>query len=204
MKQSVATVLLLAVVAGCDGVVIWLNNEPAGNHREPASRLRAYPKYKPQIPRIDIERSLRQVNWVGRQGEGSCTHATLVMILRHQGRVDAAARWRRKYGGGETFQSLSAKLDAERVRWAGTYRQNDVHFLEWAVATRRGCLVTCKGGAHAVLLIHLDKKHAGLIDDNRPDEVIWASRQRFLSEWFNSNSWAMTILGTPPSPKPCS
>jgi hypothetical protein len=126
------------------------------------------------------------------------------MILRHQGREDFAAYWRQKYSDGEVFRTLAAKLDAEGVRWAGTYKQNDVAFLEWAIATRRGCLVTCKGGAHAVLLVHLDKKRAGLIDNNRPDEVIWVPRQRFLSEWFNSRSWGMTVVGVPPALSPLS
>ena len=102
------------------------------------------------------------------------------------------------------FQAWRQKLNAERFRWAGTERRNDVAFLQWAVATGRGCLVTCKGGEHAILLVHLDKKYAGLIDNNRPQKIIWVSRRRFLSEWFNSNSWGITILGTPPAPNPCS
>jgi hypothetical protein len=203
MKRLFVIAVLLVTATGCDGIVIdWGGAKPLVP--TPARPPREYPKYKPRIPRINIERSLRQQNWAGREGEGSCTHATLIMILRHQGRADAAAYWRRKYGDGENFQSLSAKLNAERFRWAGTQRRNDVAFLQWAVATKRGCLVTCKGGKHAILLVHLDKKYAGLVDNNNPQKTIWVSRQRFLSEWFNSNSWGVTILGTPPALRPCS
>lgn len=203
MKRLFVIALLLFSIAGCDGIVIDLGGAKPGAP-VPVRPLREYPAYAPQVPRVNIEKPLRQPNWVGRDGEGSCTHATLIMILRHQGRMDAAAHWKRKYGDGETFRTLSAKLNAEGIRWAGTHRQYDVSFLEWAVATRRACLVTCKGGTHAVLLVHLGRQGAGLIDNNRPDELIWVSRQRFLSEWFNSNSWGMTILGTPPAPRPYS
>ena len=93
MKRLFVIALLLVTLAGCDGVVIDLGGiKPLVP--TPARPTRQYPKYKPQIPRINIERPLRQQNWVGREGEGSCTHATMIMILRHQGLEQAAAYWR--------------------------------------------------------------------------------------------------------------
>lgn len=196
--------LLLACMLGCDTEIKIDLGSGFDRVVSPVRPFLEYPEYEPQIPRIDIEKELRQKNWRGPEGEGSCTHATILTILRHLGQEELADDWRQKYGDGEYFESLAAKLDSEGVRWAGTYRKNDVPFLEWAISTHRGCLVTCKGGAHAILLVHLDQHRAGLIDNNRPDELLWVSRPQFLSEWVNSSSWAMTIVATPPCPRPYS
>lgn len=198
MKRFLCAILLVCLT-GCD-LEIQIDLPGINQPIRPSIN---YPEYEPQVPRINIEKYLRQKNWIGYRGGGSCTHACLTMILRHQGRMDAADYWKRKYGDGETFDSLTAKLDAEGFRWVGTCRENDVAFLEWTVATRRGALVTCRGGAHAILLVHLDQDWAYLIDNNFPNREIKVPRQQFLSEWVNSNSWGITILGTPPPLEPC-
>jgi hypothetical protein len=90
------------------------------------------------------------------------------------------------------------------VRYAYTTGENDLSFLEWAVNTRRGCGVTVKGGAHMVLLVHLDAKRAGILDNNFPKEIRWVPRETFLAEWYASQSWAVTPVYVPPPPLPCS
>lgn len=149
---------------------------------------------------IVLPPNIRQENWVGDRGEGSCVHATTVMLFRYQRQYELADYWRRSYQNGETWYGLVAKMEQAKVRWAGTYNKQDVKFLEWAMRTRRGCMVTTQEAAHMILLVHLDSKVAGVIDNNDPSRVIWKSRSQFLAEWYASNSWALTPVYTPPPP----
>lgn len=149
---------------------------------------------------IDIPINIRQRNWTGPNGEGSCVHATTIMLLRYQRRYALADYWKSHYNSGETFSGLAEKLDANGVRWAGTYQQKNVSFLEWAIRTRRGAMVTTMQGQHMILLVHLDSKVAGLIDNNNPNKIIWKKREVFLADWYASNSWGLTIVGSPPPP----
>jgi len=153
-------------------------------------------------PAVNVPLALRQSNWLGSEGSGSCVHATTITLLRWQGRNRMADHWRATYGNGEWADALAAKFDREGVRYAYTSNQNDVNFLEWACKTRRGCGVTCMGGSHCIALVHLDAKWAGLIDDNDTSKIIWVPRETFLAEWRTSNSWAFAVLYAPPAPLP--
>jgi len=124
----------------------------------------------------------------------------MTMLLRYQRQYRLADYWRANYQNGETFPGLTTKLEKHGVKWAGTYNENNVKFLEWAMRTRRGCMVTTQGGVHMILLVHLDSRVAGIIDNNDPDKVIWKTRTQFLDEWYASNSWALTPVYTPPPP----
>ena len=197
--KRILCVIFLVCLSGC-GLQIQIDRPGIAPPRPEIK----YPEYEREYPTVNIEKYLRQRNWIGREGQGSCTHASLIMLMRHMGKTEAAEYWRQKYGDGETFDSLTAKLDSEGFRWAGTCREHDTNFLEWAIATRRAALVTCKGGAHAILLVHLDKNWAGIVDNNAPEKIIWVPRKQFLSEWGSSNSWGITLVYSPPPPRPCS
>lgn len=160
-----------------------------------ASAIRA------ETPQVNLPQSIRQHNWIGNQGQGSCVHASMVMLLRWQRHYELADWWRRSYANGENWNGLTSKANQAGVRWAGTINQQNVAFLEWACKTRRGCMVTCQDAEHMVILVHLDDKWAGIIDNNAPERVIWKSRQDFLTEWNASYSWALTPVYTPPPPK---
>lgn len=153
-----------------------------------------------QTPAVNVPPAIRQENWVGWKGEGSCVHATMTMLLRYQRQYALADYWRKHYQNGETYEGLTAKLEQHKIRWAGTNGQNNVKFLEWAIRTKRGCMVTTMQGEHMILLVHLDSKTAGVIDNNDPSRVIWKTRQDFLAEWYASGSWALTPVYTPPPP----
>ena len=159
-------------------------------------------------PVVNLPTELREENWLGPRGEGSCVHATMVMLLRWQQETSLAAHWRRTYGDGEYADStwseqhnLANRLDQENVRYAYTI-DGDVDFLEWALKTRRGCGVTVLGGRHMVALVHFDGQWAGLLDNNAPEKIVWVSRGKFLAEWKNSNGWAVTPVYTPAPPMP--
>lgn len=154
--------------------------------------------YQGQYPAVDIPREFRQRNW----GSGSCVHASFIMLLRAQRKFELAEWWRQNNEGGEWPEDMAAKLDAKGVRYAYTAGKGDVKFLDWAVKTHRGCGVTVRAGSHMIILIHFDKKWAGLIDNNSPEEIIWVPRKAFIAEWLNSNSWAITPIYRPGPPMP--
>ena len=71
-----------------------------------------------EYPTVNLPVSLRQSNWLGNKNEGSCVHATMISLLRWQGRLGTADYWRQHYGNGEWPEDLAAKFDHEGVRYA--------------------------------------------------------------------------------------
>lgn len=204
MRRFLGVLVLFFALTGCNGVTIDM-----GNWNLPTTvthQIPQYPIFQMEYPTVSIEHVFREKNWLGPGGEGSCVHASMIMLFRWQGRSDLGDLWRRTYADGEGTlgTSLAAKFDKEGVRYAYTTGERDLSFLEWAVATRRGCGVTVKGGAHMVILIHLDADRAGILDNNFPEELRWVPRETFLEEWYSSQSWAVTPVYTPPPPLPCS
>jgi hypothetical protein len=167
-----------------------------------AGQLPATYKANKERPVVNPPAAIRQGNWYGDKDEGSCVHATMVTLLRWQGRYAMADHWRRTYGNASGPEDLAAKLDREHIRYAYTFEQRDVGFLEWACRTRRGCGVAIQGGQHMIALVHLDAQWAGLLDDNATDHYIWVPRERFIAEWLASDSWAVTPLYAPAAPLP--
>jgi hypothetical protein len=150
-----------------------------------------------EIPTVNLPSPLRCPNW----GGGSCVHASTVMLLRWQGQHEMADWWRANYQGGEYADRLHQRLDAAHLRYAYTTR-GDEAFVNWALRTRRGCGITYWPG-HAVNLVHLDEVWAGLLDNNRLDNVIWIPRSEFVSQWRHYGGWAWTLVYSPPPPLPC-
>lgn len=207
MKRIVlAVILCLTLSSGCDqtltidfGTGGAIFNTIVDNRPNVV-----YPEYEGEFPTVNLDKALRQENWLGNENEGSCVHATFMMLLRWQGRDDLADYWKANYENGEWPIGLADKCDMEGIKYAYTSMENDVSFLEWACNTRRGCGVTVKEGAHMVMLVHLDAERAGILDNNHPGEIKWVARDEFIAEWMNSRSWAVTpIMGPPPSPLPC-
>jgi len=162
-----------------------------------------YPDYTIERPTVNLEEAFREENWLGPQGEGSCVHATQIMLFRWQGRFDLADYWKANHADGEYSSALSAKMDAAGVRYALTDRENDESFLEWACETRRGCGVAVHNRAHMVMLVALTDTEACILDNNFPDEFKWMPRATFMADWKSSGSWAVVpIVGSPPPPLP--
>lgn len=204
MRRLLLILLLLLPLSGCDEAVTIDWGVPAINGPVmPGRPIYDYPGYEAERPTVNLEEALREENWFGPQKEGSCVHATMIMLFRWQGHFTLADHWRETYCDGEWAENLAVKFDKEGVRYAFTVGKKDVSFLEWACSTRRGCGVTVKGGVHMVMLVHLDHEWACILDNNFPDAFKWVPRETFLSEWYNSNSWAVTpIMGPPPPPLP--
>lgn len=185
--------ILVLLLAGCDGGI---------NVSGPNDAVATV-----ELPTVNLPVSLRQENWLGNRGEGSCVHATLISLFRWQGRYWMANHWRAKYSAGEVADetwnrgsnNLRVKLEHEGIRYA--YVTNgDESFLDWACSTRRGCGVTVNGGKHCVALVHFDETWACLMDNNSIDKYIWVEREIFLSEWRASRGWAFAVLYCPSPP----
>ena len=159
------------------------------------------PRVASELPTVNVPAAMRQGNWRGQHGQGSCVFATMISLLRWQGRINTADNIRQTLGDGSYPDDLAWKLDRKGVRYA--YVTNgDMNFLEWSVRTRRGCGITVMGGAHMVALVHLDAKWAGILDNNRVGQIIWIPRETLVAEWKASYGWAVTPIYTPAAPLP--
>jgi hypothetical protein len=132
----------------------------------------------------------------------------MTMAFRWMLEDDIATYWRSNYADGEYASdewnygsNLARKFDDNDIRYAFT-TDPDVSFLEWAIATRRGCGITVMSGKHMVYLVDLTPTEAAIIDPNQIDRVIWVDRQRLESEWLASNHWAVTPCLSPAPPLP--
>jgi len=187
VKRLLVALVLCISLAGCEGDF---------NPVQPVK-----PAVNKERPLVNIPMALRQRNWLGNQREGSCVHATMISLMRWQGRTRLADKWKQMYANGEWTTGLASMFDREGVRYAYTDK-GDVNFLEWASRTRRGCGITIQGGAHMVALVHLDDKWACLLDNNSISKYKWVSRESMIAEWKASYGWAVTPIYTPAAPKP--
>jgi len=153
--------------------------------------------YGQEYPTVNVPPALRQRNYSG----GSCVHATLISLLRWQGQLGVAKDWRRKYSGGEYPYTFAGKLARENIRYAYT-TDGDVKFLEWAIATRRGCGIDIYDGRHMVALVYLDAEWAAILDNNDISEFIWIPRETLITAWQAGKGWAVAPIYSPAAPLP--
>lgn len=162
-----------------------------------------------EIPTVAIPRDLYQKNWSNWRRQGSCVHASIVMLLRWQGRSDWADYWRSQYSGGAKPSTINKLMTRHGLSYAETVGKKDVSFLEWSLRTRRGCVVSVRNGPlygyrgpinHVVLLVHMDDRVVGILDNNHGYKIKWVWRDAFLKDWFSFYSWGFTPLLDSPAP----
>ena len=145
-------------------------------------------------PVMNLPVAARCRNYAG----GSCVIASTISLLRWQGLDELAERFRRLYSGGQSADSLHAKLDANHLRYAFTTR-GDVRFLEWAIRTRRGAGITFYP-MHFVNLVDLTPTHVVLLDNNCVERYITLPRREFEDRWRAYGGWATTVVYAPAPP----
>ena len=195
-------ILTLLLFVGCDQTVTIDLRIDLGNLSFIPNQNYDYPDYEVERPKVNLETIFREENWLGPQREGSCVHATFIMLLRWQGQFEMADYWKANHADGEYASNLADKMDAAGVRYAYTDGKKDVSFLEWSCATRRGCGVAVKNRAHMVLLVALNDEWACILDNNHIKNFKWVKRDVFMKDWLSSGSWAVTAVYTPPPPLP--
>lgn len=144
----------------------------------------------------DLPPAMRTSNW----GGGSCVHASTYHLLMWQGYPDLAKWWKETYSGGEYSTRLHERLEAANLKYAYTV-DGDVSFLDWALSTRRGAGITYWPN-HAVNLVSFDTDTAGILDNNRKDNIINVPRNEFVPNWQGYGGWAWTLVYVPPPPLP--
>lgn len=190
--RKVFALLLIVAAAGCQ---VEQDEQLMLDPLPPSAPIRM------EYPTVNLPVGLRQKNWVGDRGEGSCVHASMTMLFRWQGFPKMAEWWKQNNANGEWAEDLAIKFNNANVRFAQTTTA-DVNFLQWACDTRRGAGVTVMGGRHMVCLVHLDDQWAGLLDNNNIESISWYPRETFLAEWRASHGWAVTPIYWPAPPLP--
>lgn len=154
----------------------------------------------------EIPPAYRQKNWA--EGGGSCVHATTITLLKWQGMYEAAAEWRRRYGGGEATAQKphTDKFDDLGLKYVVT-NDGDEDFIRWALLTRRGVGVSAHAG-HCLTWIG-DEINDGVeqileLDNNDTNHPKWRNWSDAVSEWKNighGHGFAFTNGHIPP-PRP--
>lgn len=150
-------------------------------------------------PAVDLAPKFRQRNWT-QGGQGSCVHATTVMLLRWQGQYSIAESWKQAYGGGDNPIAHERKLKEVGLRYVMT-DDGDERLLDWAIATRRGCGVSWPS-RHFVALVGRDGDTAIILDNNRVGKYTYRPWSEFVSEWKSCGGWAVAFLYEVPPPVP--
>lgn len=157
--------------------------------------------YGQEYPTVNLPYALRQENWPGAEGGGSCVHASTISLLRWQGQYALADWWKANYDSGEYASRMVLRLTQAGVAFAETTK-GDPAFLDICLKTRRGANVVVRGGAHMVTLVHFDAKYAGILDNNYPEKITWYYRKDFIEHWQKSGGWAFTLWYSPAPPIP--
>jgi len=165
--------------------------------------------YPPEVPVVNIPLELRQANWVrGTPGNGSCTWASMISLLRWQEQYALANKILRTRSGGTWAREFDHYLLRLGVRCAYT-KSGDIAFLERACITRRGAAVGVHPSrkvknvpTHMIILIHIDDEMVCLLDSNSPRKHYWVDRDKFVREWQKAGGLAFAPLYSPAAPLP--
>lgn len=193
-KQIVVAVALLVLI----GVV--LNGlSSAVTETTPCDDQQQCPY--PVSPPVDPPVADRSHNYAG----GSCMHASLITLLRWQGREKTADYWRRNYRGGADVSDLARIADRLKLPYAVADR-GDAGWMQWASDTGRGAAVHWHrgmgDGMHAVTFCGYHNGNALLIDNNRVRKYIKVPKQEFIDEWRVYGGFAITTVYSRPAPRP--
>jgi hypothetical protein len=169
-----------------------------------AARYRPLPApSRTETPSVNPSRDIRQKNWLGKNNEGSCVHASLSSMLHWQNQFELAKWWRSQYSGGEWSDELRRRLDAAKIPYAFTERAN-IQLLDDAHAQRRGALLWWKP-SHCCTFCGWVKNsdgkvYAAILDNNYPDRYEFVERSQFHKAWAGYGGFALSTLFDPPSP----
>lgn len=171
----------------------------------PEAQYRALPRTtEVDTPIVNLPVDIRQQNWRGPGGDGSCVHASLSSMLHWQNQFELAKWWRSQYSGGEWSDQLRRRLDAARIPYAYTEKAN-IKLLDDAHAARRGAILWWKP-SHCCTFVGWAKGsdgkiYAAILDNNRTQAFEYVERNQFHSAWAQYGGFALTTLYDPPAPR---
>lgn len=157
-----------------------------------------------EIPVANLPELLREWNWLSKNQEGSCVHASTVYHLRWHGQFKLAKWWRENHSGGESASSIQRYWTAAKIPFDKT-EEGDPKFLEWATRNRHGSIIWFFP-SHCVhfcgLAIVDGQKYGILCDNNRVEKYIRVPYEEFVKRWREYGGFAMATTLPPPPPKP--
>lgn len=167
--------------------------------------VRALPVAAAEQPPMNPPVELRQRNWRGSKGEGSCVHASWVTVLRWCNQFTLGERWRATYENGEWDEELRRRLDAANIDYVYTVKA-DARFLDAVSLTRRGCILWWKP-SHCCTFAGFVKdaqgrQFAAVIDNNHPEQFEFTPREQFVRLWSGYGGFALTPVFPPASSIP--
>ena len=185
MKRILFALVLLVSVAGCE-----------------VARTLGMPAVKKERPTVNVPAALRQSNWRGPQGQGSCVHASMISLFRWQYRLQdgrlLAADLRRRRVAGRPGREVRPRGHPVRLRrptetcgsWNGRAARGEAAASRsWAGRTWSHLSISTTSGPRSSTTTTSSK-------------FIWVPRETLIAEWKASYGWAVTPIYTPAAPLP--
>lgn len=163
----------------------------------------------------DLPESLRVRNTVGTDGLGLCVWASTEMMARYlnvRGLVGIFEAMRKEPGGGwpeRVDREMAARCPDVKYR---QYLGGDLDFIRQGIDSGRPVCATYGYGefyggrtiAHMILVVAMDDRQTGVLDNNDPDHIWWMPTEEFARRfaWPSGQGWAWYALAPPPPPPP--
>ncbi len=181
---------------------------------KPATELATGPVFQGVEAAIDLPLGLHVKN-IGapKDGQGLCVFASLQMAANWEGVESLYDLINKVPNGGGWPEKVEhyLKLLAPELPYV-QYEGNDPAILDLAIQMGRPPCITYGTGefyknktiAHMVLLAHIDKDLAAIIDNNDPTHWTWMERSVLIERWKHPSgkAWVVVLLDPPPPPKP--
>ena len=179
--------LLLIVAAascGCDGLA-------------PPPRVHRLPAPPPEQPVCNLPAELHVANWRGKEGQGSCVHASLKNHAAWHNDQEFVHNW--PWEDGEYASRVRQRLDDAGYEFAFTERY-DSRFLDWCDATGHGAILWWKPSHCCAFMgwVTIDgKQYAAVLDNNHTGRFELTEREQFIRLWSGYGGFALCLLEPP-------
>lgn len=158
-----------------------------------------------EYPVCNLPLPLRQQNWSGRLGQGSCVYASLINHVRWLNMPEFANEIRQSRGDGEYASRLMAWLDSKGLGYDFTER-GDPRFLDQCAYDRKGCILWWKP-YHCCTFVGWvqdteGQQFAAVLDNNYTSKFEYIPREQFARLWAGYGGFALSIKNDPAIPLP--
>lgn len=126
-----------------------------------------------------------------KNGEGSCSHASVANLFMIKNRPLLAKIWVKKYGSGEYPAGLAKKLDKIGLKYEQECPGSKVFIEKWL---NKEPILVSWGPNHMVLLVGSLGNHYYILDPNYPEQLKRYSEKEFYFKWSQYGNWGTVIL----------
>lgn len=195
MFRFICLLLLVAASCGC----------------EPSKKVYPLPIPKIEAPAVNLPVGMRQENWRGKLGQGSCVYASLINHARWLNMPEFATLIRQTRGDGEYAERLMRWLDT--VEWRDDFgvRRTGIDyrytlkanpkFLDWCTEQRVGCILWWKPSHCCTFLGWVEdnkgNKFAAILDNNSINKIEYTPYSQFLNLWAGYGGFGLALLNDP-------